>query len=362
MQLTIDNKTMLLNLEKDEFSNDFYSWFQVVEANDFISPVILKRTKVVQWLTISLFWLPIIIGTYFRSIVYKFLFRQYKNKELTEVNKLHFAVCLTDHLAIASTTLAATLIVLNGESLDQVAGGHWFCILQMIYSRFALCYSFIGSLGVSIYRVLLIKHNNFLTDVIGKNVMANLILYGGILLSIVFTTVVKSHDYNKLFNDKCMFIPNSHTLQILDNYEQSRGNLSIMEYYIKVHIGTGLIMAFMIISEIIIYVIFFHHMYKHDNHERLRRLLEPQIISDRNRKNAVSFFGQFCSFVLQFTMLLLLAASYTVGNPNNDLPLVLTVFRRISFAVMSGVEVLTSEVLRKRIFKIDMYNVIFGIK
>ena len=192
--------------------------------------------------------------------------------------------------------------------------------------------------------------------------MANLILYGGILLAILFTMLLKSHDYDKLFDDVCMFVPKLHILQILDNYQQSRGNLSIMEYYIQVHVGTGIVMALMTISEIIIYVIFFHHMYKHDNNDRLSRLLEPKVINDRNRKNAITFFGQFCSFVLEFTGLLFLVAAFTfkIGNKQNTIPVAFA-FQTFSFALMSVVDVLTSDVLRKKIFKISLYNVIFGL-
>ena len=357
----IENKTVFLNLKKDELQNDFHSWIQVVDARDFVSPRILEWPKEIQWLLLSVFWFLFIIGTYFRFIFYEYLFQQYKNKELTEVNKLSLVICLTHHLCIVSVSLVPTLTVLNGESLDKFVLGQWYCILQLTCNRYAYAYSFIGSLGLSIYRILLIKHNYFLKDIIGKKVMANLILYGGILLAILFTMLLKSHDYDKLFDDTCMFVPKLHTLQILDNYEQSRGNLSTIEYYIKLYLGIGLVAAFMTISEIITYVIFFHHMYNHDNSDRLRRILEPSVINDRNRKNAITFFGQFCSFVLEFTGLLLLLASYTFGTRHNKLPLIFTAFYTISFAIMPMVEVLTSDVLRRKIFRIEFYNVIFGL-
>ena len=304
-------------------------------------------------------WLSLVIGTYFRFIVYKYLFQQYKKKELTSVNKLSFTVVFIDHLSRTSGALATTLVILNGKGLDHVVGGYWFCTAQVLFGQFAFYYSFVGSLGVSIYRIILIKHNYFLKYVVGEKVMLSLILYGGILLTLIFTIILNSHDYDKLFDDTCMFVPKMQVLQILDEYEQSRGNLSIFSYYVKINISNGVVMAFMTISELMIYIIFFHHMYKHDNNDRLRRILEPRVIKGRNRKNAITFIGQFCSFVFEFTGLLLLILAFTVGP--KWAPDVAIDFRRLSFVIISMVEVLTSDVLRKKLFKINLYNIIFGL-
>jgi hypothetical protein len=270
-------------------------------------------------------------------------------------------VVLTDHSNYAIGIFTTTLIILNGESLHLVAGGHWFCTAQLLYSHFAFFYCFIGSLGVSIYRILLIKHNHFLKDVIGENAMLNLIFYGGIVLTLVFVTILNSHDYYNVIHSTCAIIPNKKVLQILDEYEQSRGNLSILSYFVKVNVGIGVVMALIIISEIVIYIIFFHHMYKYDNSETLRRILKPTVIKRRNRKNAITFIGQFFSFLFELTGLLLMVMAYTIGSEANKIPLVALIFRKYSFAIISMVEVLTSDVLRKRLFKIELYNIVFGL-
>jgi len=358
---SIQNKSIWLGLGPYEHENEVYSWIQILEAKDAIFPYFLENPRPIQWVILAFFSLPLIIGTYFRSIVYGFLFEQYKKKELTSVNKLSFAVILADHLKQASILFATTLMVLNNESMHLVLGGNWFCIAQILYGHFAFYYSFIGSLGVSIYRILLIKHDHFLKHVIGEKVMLNVILYGGIILSLVFTTILNSHDYNNVFLTKCVTIPKKEVLQILDEYEQSRGNLSILSYFIKVNVGNGGVMAFMIFSEIIIYAIFFHHMYKHDNNDRLRRLLDPKVIRGRNRKNAITFIGQFVSFLFELTGILLMVTAFAIGTSANKIPVVGFIFRRYSFAIMSMFDVLTSDVLKKRLHKIELYNIIFGL-
>ena len=289
----IENKSMWLGLEL--YDNEVYSWIQILDAKDATFPHLLAKPKPIQWFILSVFWLPLIIGTYFRSIVYGFLFEQYKKKELTSVNKLSFAVILTDHLNNAIMILGTTLMITNSGSLHLVVGGDWFCTLSILYGHFAFYYSFIGSLGVSIYRILLIKHNHFLKYVIGGKEMLHLIFYGGIILSLLFTIILNSHDYNNVLFSTCGSIPKQQILQILDEYEQSRGNLSIFSYFIKVNVGNGVVMAF------------------------------------------------------------------TIGTSTNHIALVGLLFRRYSFAIMSIVEVLTSDVLKKRLHKIELYNIIFGL-
>ena len=352
---------MWLGLEPYDNETEVYSWIQILDAKDATFPHLLAKPKPIQWFILSIFWLPLIIGTYFRSIVYGFLFEQYKKKELTSVNKLSFAVILTDHLNNATMILGTTLMIINSGSLHLVVGGDWFCTASILYGHFAFYYSFIGSLGVSIYRILLIKHNHFLKYVIGGKEMFNLIFYGGIILSLLFTIILNSHEYNNVFFSTCGSIPKQQILQILDEYEQSRGNLSILSYFINVNVGNGVVMAFMITSEIIIYVIFFRHMYKHDNNVRLRRLLDPTVIRGRNRKNAITFIGQFVSFLFELTGMLLMVMAFTIGTSTNHIALVGLLFRRYSFAIMSIVEVLTSDVLKKRLHKIELYNIIFGL-
>jgi hypothetical protein len=358
----IKNKTLGLSLQPQEFQNGSYSWIQVLEAKDIMWPNLLRIPKTSQGVLTAASCLLFIIGTYFQFIIYEYLYQQYKKKELTIVNKLGLVLYLMRHTHSAFGVLAGTLIILNGDALNSVVGGHWFCIVFIHYSQFAFYYSFVGNLGVSIYRILLIKHNCFLKDVIGEKVMMNLILYGGILLATVFTIILNFHDFAKLFQDTCMIVPKLPALQILDEYEQSRGNISILSYYFKLNIGNKAAMALLTVSEIIIYVVFFHHMYKHDNSVSLRRLLEPKVIKGRNRRNAITFFGQFCSFLLELIGLLLIAVSYTIGSRNNHLILITHAYWRLTYTLKPMVEVITSDVLRAKILKINFYNIIFGLK
>ena len=358
---TTKNKTIGLSLELNSVQDGLHPFIYIHEAEDVMWPDVLQRSKHLQWLTLLVTWVPVLIGTYFRYILYDYIFEQYKKKELTLVNKISLVISLTHHLQIIMVSLTTTLMILHGDNLSNVAGGYWFCTIFLHYNPYALCYQYVGSLGLSIYRILMIKYTYWAKDVIHNKLMCNLILYGGIFLTIIFTTIFRSNDYTKLRQDSCNFVPKMALLQTLDEYEQSRGNLSIASYYFKGTIINGVFMLLMSIAEIITYVFFFRHMHKHDNNNTLRRLLEPRVIKARNRRNAITFFGQFCSFVFKFTVMVLLMLAYSVGTENQTLPTVAITYKRISFPLIAIIEVLTSNVLRKRLPNIYLYNIIFGL-
>ena len=87
-------------------------------------------------------------------------------------------------------------------------------------------------------------------------------------------------------------------------------------------------------------------MYRHDNNEGLRRLLGSNIIKLRNRRNAITFFGQFCSFAFEFSIGILIICAVKGDAPWG----VVFVLKVVCFTSMSIVEVVTSTTLRARIF------------
>ena len=147
---------------------------------------------------------------------------------------------------------------------------------------------------------------------------------------------------------------NLNLFRMLDEYEQGKGGSPIYEYFIYPRIAIGGIMLFMTISEIIIYIIFFRFIYLHDNTERLRALLEPNVIRKRNKTNAITFFGQFCSFLFEVSIWILFTFAMLVGNVSVVLLAVFSILRTISFTCMTIIEVMTSNSLR-----VFMYEKLF---
>ena len=91
-------------------------------------------------------------------------------------------------------------------------------------------------------------------------------------------------------------------------------------------------------------------MYNHNNSETLRSLLEEEVIRQRNTKNALTFFSQFCSFVAEFFLTIVFMIA--IKKSNNDNPIFLVFFnvRWFTFSAIAMMEVATSNHLRQLLF------------
>ena len=354
MLTRMTNKTIPLGLHSIQLHKFLATSIQVLEMENGVHPRLLSMPRTVQRITLGVAWFPFFIGTCFRLIFYKYAYEQYKTNEFKAVNKLTLVVSLAQHLNEVLVAVTQTIMVLNDDSLDHLVGGKWFCIAEMLVQFWCYAYSCVGSFGISVYRIILIKSPRLLAKTNINKVIANAILFGGIILTTIVTIIKNSHDYDQLQDDTCMFVYRWPVFSLLDEYEQSRGNPSIMEYLVKVHAGVGLCLSLMVTTELMIYIVFFHHMYKHNNNERLRRLLEPDVIRRRHKRNAITFFGQFCSFIFEFsfaTFGICIMLIEEVKNYSDMIQILLVAAKTFCFACMSIVEVLTSSQLRPNMFK-----------
>ena len=340
-------------------------WLMYIqEAEEAVIPNVLRRSKTMQWTIVGMAWLFVIIGTYFRSVFYGYVIERYKSKEFTPINSLTLIVNINHHLGIIIVTSTTTTIVFNEGSLTSYAWGTWICTGQRYLHQYYLMYSFIGGLGVSLYRILLIKHALWVNHLVGEVALKNIILFGGLFLTSLFVMLMNSNDYEPVMRSTCMMVPKALVLQKLDEYNQSRGYLGTLSYFHMVRIFVMVCRMIITIAEVIIYVVFFHHMYKNDNKDSLRRLLGSQAINQRNKRNAVTFFGHFCTFIFEFTTLLIFIVALSIGSPHwkrgNVFISVALLSWQFFFAIMSLVEVMTSNVLSSRLSK-KMYlgNIIF---
>ena len=153
-------------------------------------------------------------------------------------------------------------------------------------------------------------------------------------------------DYEQIILENCNVPPNIEILRLLDEYEQGRGGPNILQYFFHPRVINAGIMLLVTLSELSIYVIFFRFIYRHDNNERLRRLLDPSIIKQRNRTNAITFFGTFCSFLFEISIWILHVLVMFAGKKFILLGATISISRTISFTCMTVIEVVTSSSLR----------------
>ena len=319
----------------------------ILDFKSMLRPDILTISKPFQWLICGICWIVIVIGSYFRHILYKYLFDQYKQKESRPIDILTLVLTTSHHLAIVLHAILLTLMVLMDTNVNDIAG-NWSCVISKAIVVFDLSYSDIGigSLGIAIYRLFYIKFQRFSANV-REMKTCYIILIGGLAISVVNVVLVFTNDYQRTADDNCMLVPKRLLLETLDEYEISRGNPSIYPNWQNVREILGFKGLCMNAAELIIYIDIFYFIYKHDNSELLRRLLDPSVTRRRNKTNAITFFGQFCSFVVKVSIVIF----FIISTKVQALYMVF-VLKYAGFAAMSMVEVFTSNVLRSRFFNV----------
>ena len=356
MSYFLRNKTVVIGDISPIRLNKKTFFIHILQGRDNMRPLMLRYFPKVAWIFCGIAWIFIFIASFFRFILYSYLYRKYKEKRLTSIDVLIMVQSIIQHVANVTRILFFTFQLSEEASteywdLKMEITGKAFCVLVKTTVGFENYYSCIGSLGIAIFRMMYIMFDTFVKDKIGATNLLNIILFGGLGLTGVFVSALFVSDYENLIQEHCHIPQNLNLLKILDEYEQGKGGSPIYGYYIYPRIAIGGIMLLMTISEIVIYIIIFRFMYRHDNTERLRALPEPQVIRKRNKNNAITFFGQFCSFLFEVSVWMIFTFAMLVGKGSVLLLAVYSILRTIFFTCMTIVEVMTSSSLRSFLYE-----------
>ena len=366
MPFSIRNKTILLSYlnGSSRADNDFF--IHVMDAENELIPLIAKESINVSWVICVALWTLFIVGSYYKYISYNYLFEQYQLKELTNINILTLLVLLCQHLQCLNIVVNFPMVILRNDVsnswtswMENVPGGEWYCIVVYYAHVFVIYYSIIGGLMIAVYRLLLITQDQWVKYIVGERKLLGIIMILGIVLTLFFVVLTNaSTDYDQLRRDTCMLTPNRNIFTALDSYEQSLGNPSIYRYWNIVTKFVGLVLLLMTFAELAIYIGFFLYLYKHNNSRKLAKLLEPSVIRRRNRQNATTFFGLFCTFLFEVSMVIIFQIGVLIGGKSNRLWIILISHNLLSFIIMSIIEVFTSPVLRARVHKFTFLRII----
>ena len=171
--------------------------------------------------------------------------------------------------------------------------------------------------------------------------MLLIIIFQILILSLSSGLLAVSDSFWYPIRPPCFHLAEPSTLGIIDVYNQTRGSLSTLKFHIMDKIIRGVLFLVPIIAEIFIYCTFFRHMYKHDNNERLKKILEAEVVHQRNKRNAMTFLSLFFSFLVEILFLILIIISL-VTPFHYGLPMAL---RKTTLTAMAVVEVITSREL-----------------
>ena len=350
----IVNESIALGIFSSRITIPHY--VKILESEDSMRPFYLRASRIYDgWLVCGVGWSLATIGSFFRYILYSHIYEKYKTRQLTPIDKLIFISASIQHITNLGRMIFFTIMISQGvnsgpweSEMDDI--GQALCYLTKFSITFELHYSCVGSLGISIFRILYIKHDDLVKYIVGEQTLLLLILVGGMLLSFFMTLITFDNDYEKLLMENGQIPANQDILMTLHEYKTSGGHSSPYFRYIYPRVINGIVMVVMSIAEMCIYIAFFHFVYRHDNSEWLGKILAKKSIQKRNKTNAITFFGQFCSFIFELSYWVLFLLANLLGG-KGFLWASASFLRFISFGVMAAMDVLISNTLRTKFLR-----------
>ena len=103
--------------------------------------------------------------------------------------------------------------------------------------------------------------------------------------------------------------------------------------------------TFLTMTKIVCYIIFFVHLFHHNNTIAIG-ILTPPIIKQRNRVNAISMFGQFAAWLMD-VLYIVLAGLLSFFHDVDKLREIASLLKSFEFLLIPLLEVFTSVPIRK---------------
>ena len=127
-----NNLTQIVIANIFENTKDSYdlNLVHILEADNPKRVHLLQLPKRAQWLICGCWWFLILVATYFRSIVYIFIYNQHKSSGLTPINQLVLFITSIQHLVYLSISVSGTMMIYYDSSLDQVTNGNRIVLFQ----------------------------------------------------------------------------------------------------------------------------------------------------------------------------------------------------------------------------------------
>ena len=289
-----------------------------------------------------------IIGTYFKSSLYSHLHKSYKTFGFQPINVLILIQSIIHHTVCFLMVANYSGSLYFDITLSDYFGEEW-CNVPWYIQAYGAFYRNFGSLGIAVFRLLMIKSNDWVKYKFGMKRLLMFVCASSIVVS-AFVTIGfgmgngpasrKQVTWNFCAGKSEVF------REIVNEYHQLTGKAyDESEVIAEIAVIINLLSAGL---ELFCYIIFFQHLDNHDREMLKRKVLSSGEVKKRRNRNAISFMGQFYGFgveiIVYFGLLFTLKESSNIGY---RLGLVLCFW--IEFGMVSVVEVMTSTQLRNHL-------------
>ena len=297
-------------------------------------------------IVVSGFTTSLILGSYFKSALYLYMFEKRKGLLDRPIDVLLLIQAIVQNLLTLLMIFNYNNYLLFDITISNQLGGEAWCNIPWYAGNYALAYRCVGGFILAVFRLLLLFRGDWVKYKIG---MKRLLCLMG-LLSLVIPAVLTqgfAMGNGPASRKQAMWnfcVGKSEELRnVLHEYSILQGTISLEpEHLPKIVIAVTLVC---VVAELICYLVFFGHLYLHDREMLRKKLLKADVIHRRYKKNAITFFGQFWSFLAELTFLVLVVISMSKES-GIFYRKVAIIGIRMEFGFVSVVEVLVSKPLQ----------------
>ena len=333
------------NYSAKEFPVGFENILIISDISNQEIPLVSFPSYIKRILAIAMV-ASLIIGSYYKYIMYSYVWttnRKNSGWMHRPINILTVTSAVVHHFTHLWMGISLAMILTMETSMADAIDGR-FCQITYIFAIYGLAYLTVGSFGISLYRVIYIKREQWIKQVVGEKrllgiVLAFCLILSGILVGLFTLETIKE----RTFLNVCFHL-STLEVQIMIEYQLSRGS-QILTTTVLRKISMIICIGIQAI-ELGIFIWFFYTRYKKDN-GKIKRLLTQENIRDRNIKNVTTFVGQFYGFLVEYAfMLISLICTYLGNDDYNHVQAFISLIKFFDFGLLSAVEVYSSPALR----------------
>ena len=287
-----------------------------------------------------------IVGLYYKSGLYGYMYAYRKELLDTPINILLLVKEIIQHLSCLLIVLTYTTALSLDITYAEHFGETW-CYVVFCIANFGGAYRMIGGFWMALFRLMYLFCGPWLKEKFGIKKMAGLIL--GICLGTCGLITVGFGMGNGAGSRKTVAMnfclgKSEFFREILHEYSLLRGTVTTEPETIpKVVLWT--LFAFVLV-ELLCYLVFFGYLFHHNQAIMKKKILEREDIERRHRKNAISFLGQFWTFLIE--LLVCIGMIFSMQKKTHiGLRLVVIFGVWVEFGVVSVIEVMVSKSLQQ---------------
>ena len=210
---------------------------------------------------------------------------------------------------------------------------------------FGLIHRVVDDFGISIYRLFCIKSSLLVKGQIQEKKLFQTINFGGPVITTLLTLMYAHGSSSDLVMDNLCTGNSEFVAQMWLDLSASKGvEIDTSKSYKTI---VACVLIGMTLAEINCYIIFFHHCYKNDN-GNVKKFLPKDVTRQRNQRNAITFLGQIYGFLIEFVFML--GTLVLTFKSNAAFKEIGSMAKIMQFGMVSAVEVLSSDPIRKSVF------------